>query len=493
MPNEDPVVWLAPLVGAMLALPCLWRAYVVGWRERLVANLPTCRTTGVFIGMVELEGTAETDRPFVSYLAEEPCVLYTWSVQESWSRTVTETYTDSKGRTQTRTRTESGWTTVASGGDDAPFFLVDDEGEILVRPEGAKIESETVFSEYCGRGSDLYYAKGPRGSVANSDHRRHFVEHAIPLGADIYVIGRAREREDVVAAEIAADPEADLFLISTRSQKAVRRSHGIAYWAWTVFGGVLATAGWVVADMSRRLPPEQRWPYWVLAAACVGLFLSALWMLLSYNALIDLSQRVEAAWRQVDIQLQRRATLIPSLVAVVRAMKDHEHDVQEALAAMRAQLAATPPGESGPDHHAIASTVQVLAERYPTLTADVNFRALQEQLVDTEQRIALARGYSNEIATHFNTRLETVPERWVAALAGLKRRELIRAEAFEREAVRVEVGSEEAGWDSHRRHGGQPNRLVNNATDALFQSYASRAHNHRFCCSCKLRFDTRPR
>ncbi len=65
---------------------------------------------------------------------------FSWSVQEHWSRTVTETYTDSKGKTRTRTRHESWWKTVAEGGDAVPFYLQDDTGVIMILPEGVKIE-----------------------------------------------------------------------------------------------------------------------------------------------------------------------------------------------------------------------------------------------------------------------------------------------------------------------------------------------------------------
>src|SRR5882762_10611693 len=107
-------IW-APILGCVLAFACLLAAAQAGKRRRLIDNLPTCKTTGVFIGLVELKGAAETQEPLTSYLAEQPCVFYQWTVEEHWSRTVTETYTNSDVKTQTRTRHERGWTTVANG------------------------------------------------------------------------------------------------------------------------------------------------------------------------------------------------------------------------------------------------------------------------------------------------------------------------------------------------------------------------------------------
>src|SRR5579864_9561044 len=104
------LVYGIPVLGLGLGLLFFFLAIRAGRRQRLIDDLPTSKTTGVFIGLVELKGTAEAERPLVSFLAEESCVHFSWHVDEHWSRTVTETYTDSEGRTQTRTRTESGWT-----------------------------------------------------------------------------------------------------------------------------------------------------------------------------------------------------------------------------------------------------------------------------------------------------------------------------------------------------------------------------------------------
>ena len=105
------------------------------------------------------------------------------------------------------------------GGETIPFYLQDDYGVILVRPDGAKIEPLTLFDETCTPLNPLYYGKGPAGAVANSDMRRRFVETGIPLKADLYLVGQSRERQDIVAPEIAADEHAPIFLIATRTEE----------------------------------------------------------------------------------------------------------------------------------------------------------------------------------------------------------------------------------------------------------------------------------
>jgi hypothetical protein len=435
---HDFATWL-PLIGSLLGLLTLFLAFRSGRRRRLVENLPTSKTTGVFIGLVELKGTAESASPLASFLAEQPCVEYEWSVEEHWSRTVTETVTDSDGHTHTRTRHESGWTTVASGGEMIPFYLQDDCGVVLIRPEGAKLEPATMFNETVGEGDPLYYGKGPRGAVANSDYERQFVESGIPLHVPLYIMGQARERQDVVAPEIGEDRHAPMYLISTRSEEQIDSGMKWGQYLWAFFGLVLVVGSVVGYDAAIS---HQREPCWALyiAAGCGYLAAGSLvWVWMVFNSLVDLRQRVRQAWSLIDVQLQRRHDLIPNLVEAVKGYRDYEQQLQSELALLRGQLSATPPGVSGPDYGAIAKTAAIIAERYPELRANTTFMSLQKNLIDTEQRIALARGYFNDIATQYNTRLEVVPERYVATLAGMKPQPLMAANDFERAAVKVEL------------------------------------------------------
>jgi len=423
----------------LLALTSLIFAFRDGRRRRLLENLPTSKTSGVFIGLVELKGTAESSQPLTSYLAATDCVHYQWTVEEHWSRTVTSTETDSKGNTRTVTRHESGWTRVAQGSETIPFFLQDDYGVILVWPAGAQLEPVKIFDETCGSGSPLYYDKGPATAIADSDYRRRFVEMGIPLKTPLFIVGQARERRDVVAPEIAADKTAPMYLISTRTEEQVGSGMKWGARGW-IFFGFAATVGFNIwRDVAMDIDPQLRIRAYI--ASAVGYFFIGLlaWIWLVFNCLIDVRQRVRAAWALVDIQLKRRSDLIPNLVSCVQAFRDHEAQVQTEIAALRTQMTATPPGVAGPDFAAVNQQVIAIAERYPQLKADSAFLALQKNLSDTEQRIALARSYFNEIATHYNTRLETVPEKFVSRLAAMKPQPLMMANDFECAPVTVDL------------------------------------------------------
>lgn len=433
-------IWFI-LSGGLLALGCIAGAFWTLRRKRLVDDVPTSKSQGVFIGLAELKGTAESESPLTSILSGTRCVHYIWRVDEHWSRTVVETYTDAQGHVQTRMRTETGWTKVAGGKESLPFYLQDDTGVIRIVPEGAEIAAVNVFDKTCSPLDALYYEKGPAGAIPNSTHRRRFHETALPLHTMLYVMGQARERQDVVAAEIAKDKKAPMFLISTRQEKHISTSYNWWYWFWLVLGLLAAVGGTIAGDMIGKINAVFSWQTVIYGAAGFALMVVLGWLWTVYNSLINLHHMVEQGWSQVDVQLKRRYDLIPNLVAAVQGYKIHESETQELLATMRAQAEATPPDVAGPDFKGLAPLLTVIAERYPDLKAGKSFLKLQQSLVDTEQRIALARDYFNNIAAFYNTRLETIPDRYVAVLAGLRHRPLMGASDFERAPVPVKLAT----------------------------------------------------
>ena len=173
----------------------------------------------------------------------------------------------------------------------------------------------------------------------------------------------------------------------------------------------------------------------LIIGAIIVVLLAFAWA--TYNGLIKAKLRTDEAYSDITVQMKRRFDLIPNLVNCVKGFRDHEAQLQTELAALRNQLAATPPGVAGPDNGAVSNSVIGIAERYPELKANQSFLALQKNLSDTEQRIALARSYFNDIAMHYNTRLETVPEKFVAALGAMHPQPLMASNDFERAPVTV--------------------------------------------------------
>ncbi len=421
---------LPVLIGLLAALGCVIGAFVCLRRKRLIDDLPTSKTQGVFIGMSELKGTAESESPLTSYLGGVRCVWYKWKVEEHWSRTVT--YTDSKG---IHMRTESGWKEVAAGGENPPFYLKDDTGIILIAPDGANIHGVVSFERKCGAKDPLYFSKGPLFAVANSTHRRRFKEHVLPIHTPLYIMGQARERRDVVAAEIARNKDAPLFVISMKTEKQLSSAYVWWVWMWVILGLLCAAGGAFIAG---NMLGEQPWQLFAMAISIYLTAFAAGWIWTVHNSLITLRNRVNQAWSQVDIQLKRRADLIPNLVRCVEGYSAHEKAVQKLTAELRNEAHNSGRGGilKGYSH-----TLLAVAERYPALKADQSFLSLQKSLADTEGRIALARGYYNDIVTFYNTRLEVIPDKFVGRMARLFRQNLLKAEDLERAPVEVRLAS----------------------------------------------------
>jgi hypothetical protein len=433
--------FLPILIGGFLVVGCLYGAFYNFRRKRLIDDTPTSKTQGVFIGVAELKGSAESERPFTAQLSSGLCVLYNWEVLEHWQRTVTETFRDAQGHTQTRTRKESGWKKVADGGEMAPFYLKDDSGVIRILPEGAKVQSMVTFDKTFRRDNSFYFGKGPQSEISDSTHQRRFVERSLPLHVQLYVLGQARLRQDVVAAEIAEDESCPLFLISIRSEKQILGGYDGGLWGFFAAGMVISLGAtiWRSAAILQSPPFDTR--ALVLAALIYLAVFGLLWTWVAFNSLINLHHRVEQAWSQVDVQLIRRYDLIPNLIEVITGYRIHEQETQSLLAAMRSQVEATPPGVNGPDFKGLAALLRITVERYPELKANETFLRLQQSLVETEQRVALARDYYNDTTTFYNTRLSIVPDRFVASLARLRAATLMGAAEFERAPVKVDLSS----------------------------------------------------
>ena len=435
MPIIDPsYTLLGPLIAALAAVPLLWLGMRAERRYRLMNDMPTSSTAGVFIGYVELEGVLACDDPYTSYITERACAYYSYSIEERWSRWETESYTDSKGNRKTRSVHKSGWTTVDSGGETQAFFLRDADGIIQVQPDGATLEL-TVFTERtCGTDDPLYYDKGPDTAIMNSDHRRRFTESGLAQGDALYVIGQSRVREDAVAAEIAADPHVPLFLISTREQQDIASSYRFWSITWLIIGLTLTVAiGSLFVLVIETPGAVQTDTHITHGLWATGAYLGACWcgwMWMVYNSITELRNRVTQAWANIDVELKRRADLIPKLVQIVTALAGHEQHVLQAVTLLRTQLHVTKPGRPGADAHACSSALIALQETYPAMTTNDQFHQLSQALTTCEDRIALARAYFNDMATHYNTRLEIFPDNIVGTLTGAKQQPLMQNDGF---------------------------------------------------------------
>jgi LemA protein len=164
-----------------------------------------------------------------------------------------------------------------------------------------------------------------------------------------------------------------------------------------------------------------------------------LWAIGQYNGLVKLRNLVQEAWRQIDVELQRRHDMIPNLVETVKGYAKHERETFEAVTKARAS-AANPnlsPGEHAVQENMLTQALGKLfavVENYPQLKADALFQQLQTELTNTEDRIAAGRRFYNANVRTMNTKVETFPTNIIAGMFGFKRQEYFETED---EAARV--------------------------------------------------------
>lgn len=161
-----------------------------------------------------------------------------------------------------------------------------------------------------------------------------------------------------------------------------------------------------------------------------------------YNTLAMLKVRIQEAWAQIDVQLKRRADLIPNLVETVKGYATHEKEVFENVTKARAALmGATNPQEASQADGQLTSSLKTLfavAEAYPQLKAQDGFVQLQKELSDTEDKVSYSRQFYNNIVREFNEKLVVFPTNILASMLSYKPADFFEvADATERNAPKV--------------------------------------------------------
>lgn len=156
--------------------------------------------------------------------------------------------------------------------------------------------------------------------------------------------------------------------------------------------------------------------------ALVGVF-----FVTQYNRLIRLNITAEEAWSQIEVQLKRRADLIPNLIETVKGYAQHEQSTFDAVVAARAKATtASSVADTAAADGALTQALRGLlavAEAYPDLKASANFSALQDELATTENKVAFSRQFYNDTVRQLNTAIKTVPTNFFAGFAKVSERE----------------------------------------------------------------------
>jgi LemA protein len=169
--------------------------------------------------------------------------------------------------------------------------------------------------------------------------------------------------------------------------------------------------------------------------------LIGLYVMVTYNGLVGLKNKVDNGWAQIDVQLRRRYDLIPNLVETVKGYAAHEKGTLEAVIQARTTaMAASGTAEQAQAENMITGALRqlfALSEAYPDLKANQNFLNLQEELTGTEGRIAYARQFFNDLVARFNTKIQKFPANLIAGRLGFSEKEFFEAEESSRGPVQV--------------------------------------------------------
>ena len=179
---------------------------------------------------------------------------------------------------------------------------------------------------------------------------------------------------------------------------------------------------------------------WIAIAIIVLLII---WIRGIYNGLVSSRQKVDNAWSQIDVTLQRRFDLIPNFVETVKGYMNHESETFEKITALRTSWANSSSVEEKANLNNELSgalkTIMAVSENYPDLKSNTNFSELSEELRNTENKIAFSRQFYNDSVTRYNTKLELFPSNIVANMFNFKPKSLFAAESAEaRKNVKVD-------------------------------------------------------
>jgi LemA protein len=179
---------------------------------------------------------------------------------------------------------------------------------------------------------------------------------------------------------------------------------------------------------------------WIVLGIVAFVLLAAVWI---YNRLVTLRTRVDNGWSQIDVQLRRRADLIPNLVETVKGYAAHERELFERVTEARTRsLGATGVQEQADAENQVSAGLRQLmavVENYPDLKANQNFLALQEELIGTESKIAYARQFYNDQVMRLNTLIQSFPSSIVAGAFRFEERPFFEIEEETRGPVQVDL------------------------------------------------------
>jgi len=374
--------------------------------KRHIENVPTSKTSALVFGLSELKGRVkqiDDTEPLRSPLTNSQCYWYHYKVEEK------------RGSGK-----DAKWVTITNRKDYAPFMCEDQFGSIKIIPDKAEVISKNKASERRGN--------------------RRYTELTLKLNDKVYLIGQAKIDRDVGDALEIRQEKGSPFLISNLTEEAVmyRKANGGMLSLTAAFSALMFCALFYLGVSGSFSPTDY------LASALVApIYMSVVILVLHYNDLIFLKQRVSRNLSNINVSMQKRFDLIPNLEKIVKKFMVHEQSLHTSISDLRSNFKKNfdtkeKYGELIEKEQEILTSFFALAEDYPELKANKLNQKLMNKLVDLENEIALMREGYNDAVEYYNTRIASVPDVFFARMFGFKAFDLLRFETKKFERIKFD-------------------------------------------------------
>ena len=389
------------------------REYIL--EKRFIENLPTTPTAGVNYGMVEVAGIVDQTPslpPLSSPIFGSRCVYYHYTISE-----------------RRGSGNKKKWVVIHKETKKQPFLCLDRSGFIPVLFDKSTPECVQVATKRVGN--------------------RKLDEITLQLGEPLYVLGNARLDEQAGDSLLIAPAKKDKstpFIVSSFSEDHLVRSRGfMASLSLSLTFSAVLLAGLMALGTAGNLNPAS-----FLSAALLGpVFMILFTILLHYNDLVFLKQRARRAWSNIEVALQKRNDLIPSLQEMAKAVLTHEKELLDEVASLRTQVSQTSiTGKKLSADQQVSRKLFALREAYPELTSGENMEQLSRQLVLCENEIAFASQSFNDSVETYNTRIASLPDLLLARPFGFKPIDLLQSDLQVIEVPSLDLTIDEASSES---------------------------------------------
>ena len=376
-----------PLIPLGIGVVLLAAAWWASRRRMRVADTPRSRCAAVFVGFNNVQGRVGEMFATAAHYTGTVAAWWRATLQHEWEVTVEVTEKDSEGRVHRRLQTHYEFRLSDSWASQTHLWIVDETGRVHVDTANATVEAPLHHSLHGGvrmAGIGLVAGPGsrPTGVYLEQEWRLHD-------GDEVFCLGHARI--DDTGSDVVIDGSGgEEFLVTVHPPAKVERRRRIGTWLLLV-PAVAVPVAWPLTTAQR-----------VVNGAVVGVVALVWGTVVVYNRLIRIRQLQQRAWSLIDVQLERRAVLIPQLAATAAGYAQHEATLQEAVTHARSDGAAA---------------WLLLREQYPQLAADAVFAKVADELAATETRIAGAREYFNDAVTTLRNRTGTFPGLLLVRLA----------------------------------------------------------------------------